>query len=203
MNFIIITPPSQYPHEIEIINNLLDLNLATVHLRKPDSTKDMMRDFLNKISPENHPKIVIHDHIDLIQEYNLKGIHYNFRNKNQTDLYKTLNIYKSVSTHSLEEVENLPAIFSYYLLSPIFSSTSKAGYGGNSYDLNDIKEYIVSHPDKKLVALSGITTKNISIINDANFYGAAILGDFWNYCSNKPDKESIISYFKELNKRIQ
>ncbi len=204
MNFIIITHPSShpYPHEIEIINNLLDLNLATLHLRKPDFTIDMMRDFLNNISSNNHNKIVIHNHLDLIHEYNLKGIHFNHRNKHLLDNYITLKVTKSISTHSLKEVESLPSIFNYHFLSPVFSSTSKPGYGGDTYDLLVIKKFIDTHPDKKLVALSGITAKTIFKVKKTNFHGAAILGDFWNYCNNNYKKETIISYFKELNTSI-
>ncbi len=202
MNYIIITQPTHHLNEIEIVNYLLDLNLATLHLRKPDFTLDMMRDFLNDIPSKNHNKIVVHNHFELIKEYNLKGIHFTRHNNHQINDYNSLKISKSISTHSLEEIENLPSIFNYYFLSPIFSSTSKPGYGGDSYNLQIIKEFINTHSQKKLVALSGITHKNILEVKNCGFYGAAILGDFWNVCNENSNIKTIASYFQELNTAI-
>lgn len=203
MHYIIITHPVPVINESEIINNILDHNYATVHIRKPDYTIDELRNFLNTISVGNHSKIVIHNHFELIQEFSLKGIHFTRHNKHLITNSYPAHIAKSISTHSLNEINDLPNLFDYYFLSPIFKSTSKPGYGGDAFLLNDLKSYIEKHPLKKLVALSGVTHNTIKEAKNTGFYGAAILGDFWNFCSNGNNLDRIHLFFQQLNDAIR
>ena len=203
MQYIIITQPTPVINESEIINHILDHNYATVHIRKPDYTFNELSNFLKTIDVDNHNKIVIHNHFELIHEFPLKGIHFTKHNKHLITNSYPNHISKSISTHSLVEINDLPNLFDYYFLSPIFKSTSKPGYGGNTFHLKDIKSYIEKHPTKKLIALSGVNHNTIKDVENLGFYGAAILGDFWNFCANDKNLEKLPSFFQLLNHAIQ
>ncbi len=203
MHYIIITQPTAYLNESKIINYILDNDLATIHLRKPDYTINELRELLDEITTDNHGKIVIHNHFELINKYNLKGIHFTKHSKHLINEFNSHDFSKSISSHSLEEIDQLPSSFNYYFLSPIFQSTSKQGYGGNSFKMEDIQTFIEKNPLKKLVALSGINHKNINDVYQTGFYGAAILGGFWNYCTENIDVNKIPHFFKNLNTAIQ
>ena len=69
--------------------------------------------------------------------------------------------------------------YSYGFISPIFDSTSKIGYKSRfsieTLDSN-VKELVL----KNVVALGGITSDNVGMLNDISLYGVAILGNVWN-----------------------
>ncbi len=203
MHYIIITQPAPVINESEIVNNILDYNYATVHIRKPDYTIEELRNFIKTIAVRNHNKIVIHNHLELIHEFSLKGIHFTKHNKQLiTNPYPSY-ISKSISTHSIDEINDLPNLFDYYFLSPIFKSTSKPGYGGDTFHLKDIKSYIEKHPEKKLIALSGVKLNTIKDVEKTGFYGAAILGEFWNFCAYAKNLRNLPLFFQQLNHAIQ
>lgn len=196
MKCFIISSPKQVSNEIEIINNLLENHPVTFHLRKPEFSLTQMSDFLNKIHDSLHPKITIHSHHQLINDYNLKGIHFTQRNKTNISNFLDYSGSKSISTHSLAEIEGYDHYFDYYFLSPIFQSVSKPGYGGNCFDFNNLSTFIKKNKSKRLVALGGVTPKNAHITRELGFYGIAILGTFWQYCNNL---NNINIFIKSIN----
>ena len=199
MQFYIITHPATVPNEADIISYLLSNELATVHLRKPDSSVDNVRKLLKAIPASLHNKIVVHNHLELSNEFGIKGLHFNRHTQHLIKNYESFPGSKSISTHGLNEITDLPSVFDYYFLSPIFASTSKPGYGGNSFLMKDILKFAKQNPDRKLVALSGITHKNIYKVKQAGFYGAAILGGFWDFCSISEKMDDISVFFHQMN----
>jgi thiamine-phosphate pyrophosphorylase len=203
MHYYIISQPFCFPEEKSIINFLLHHFEVTFHLRKPDFTQKEMADFLNGIDSTLHKKIVLHSHHRLSKSYNIKGIHFTHHNKQHRNEYISYTGTKSISTHSLEEIKSYNYPFDYYFLSPVFPSTSKPGYGGNQFNFPLLKQFISEHPKKKIVALSGINTNTIKQVKQLGFYGAAILGDFWNHCQHKDYTKSIPAFFDSLNSHLQ
>ena len=133
---VLISPEQDIDNEILILNQLFEAGLEYYHLRKPDKTIDAYRDYLLQIDEKHHNKIVIHFYHTLINEYNLKGIHFQeqFRRAKldvPSDYFKGLNMYgKTISSsfHETQEVIDCSFEFDYHLLSPVFSSISSNSF---------------------------------------------------------------------------
>ena len=73
---VLISPETDIPNEIEILTKLFQEGLGYYHLRKPQKDNVAYRTYLNSIESCYHNRIVLHQHHELINEYNLKGIHF-------------------------------------------------------------------------------------------------------------------------------
>ncbi|HXD94336.1 MAG TPA: thiamine phosphate synthase, partial [Bacteroidia bacterium] len=82
--------------------------------------------------------------------------------------------------------------YEYVFLSPVFDSISKTGYKSN-FDLENLKPFLKKH--KNVIALGGVNTKNIELIKQVGFSGAAFIGAVWQ---NKNPAKS----YKELVLKI-
>lgn len=199
MKLVLITPPKFFIEEDKILTALFEEGLDILHLRKPDSAPMYSERLLTLIPQQYHKRIVTHDHFYLKEEYNLMGIHLNGRNPNIPLNYKG---HVSCSCHSMEEVKQKKGHFNYVFMSPIFDSISKKEYLSNftSEELKTAhREGII---DKKVIALGGITSKNIRTIRQYGFGGAAVLGDIWDRFDEHDtiDYTEVIRRFKELKK---
>lgn len=200
MKLIVITTPTFFIEEDQIITALFEEGLDYLHLRKPNTEPIYSERLLSLIPEQYHKRIVVHDHFYLKNEFNLMGIHLNHRNPSIPDNYKG---HISCSCHSIEEVKRRKGICSYVFMSPVFDSISKSNYN-SAYSKDEIikaaKSGII---DRKVIALGGINKENLHQVKEYGFGGAALLGDIWNNFDTfgsicyKP----IIEHFKEL-KRI-
>ena len=77
---IAITTPICFPGEGKIITSLFEAGLQRLHLRKPNAGKETVAALLNQLPEAFYPRIVIHDHFSLTDEYALGGVHLNRRN---------------------------------------------------------------------------------------------------------------------------
>ncbi|WP_196885495.1 thiamine phosphate synthase [Aureivirga sp. CE67] len=177
--FVVIATEKNNAKEIDIIIQLFELGLETFHLRKPNFTKEMLISYLNKVPEKYHKHIVIDSHIELLEDFHLKGFH--LKESNRLKLGNDLkNIRKklfdkqqtlSSSFHSLEAIENNNIEFDYVFLSPVFHSISKENYAGKGFDVNHLKQ--------KTLALGGIKQENIAKTKELGFQGIAVLGAIW------------------------
>ena len=177
---IAVTAPGFYLEEASKINSILANNEATfIHIRKPGSTVGEIETLINEIKPEFHKKLKLHDHFELLEKYNLGGIHLNARNPEAPEKFNFPNIIKgnmsvSKSIHSLNEIECTEDL-DYFFISPIFDSISKKGYK-SAYDLNILATKIKR---KRAIALGGVTPDKFPLLKGLGFYGAALLGHFF------------------------
>jgi len=215
MKLIIFTFPDFISGEIEVISELFQNDLEILHLRKPEKSIKEVENFLMKIPYKFHNKIVIHNHFDLLQNFDLKGIHLNEKNRkiNKKVKQKYQKIISS-SFHSIKEVEDFKNNFfenqfEYFFLSPIFNSISKINYNSN-FSENELKiacqKKII---DKKIIALGGMDLDKVSICKGLGFGGIGILGYFWksftenkNVCINR-NVNIIVKKFFEIRDRSQ
>lgn len=177
MKVIVLTLPSPYPSELDIIKRIIDEGVDRLHLRRPDWSIEETMAFLDHFNTEELSKIVLHDHHQLAQEYPLGGIHYNKRHP-----YSSPSLLPcSISCHSLEEVKTYKPLVDYLFLSPIFNSISKEGYK-SSFTIEELIEAgdII---DQKVYALGGISLDNLPLIREIPFGGVALLGDFWRHAA--------------------
>ena len=177
---VLIAPENDIPNEIEILNQLFREGLLVYHLRKPDKNHEEHVAYLNKIDKEYHNRIVVHYFHELINDFNLKGIHFQEQKRidhidNPGQYFKNLNMFGKTISSSFHEPEVLKACyfeFDYHLLSPVFSSISKKGYKGKGFDVN--------HIDKTIIGMGGINVETIEETITLGFKGIGVLGGVWN-----------------------
>lgn len=199
MKLILITSPTFFLEEDNIINLLFEEGLEILHLRKPNSEPIYCERLLKLISEQWRKKIVVHDHFYLKSEYGLMGIHLNSRCPEIPKGYKG---HVSRSCHSFEEVSEWSPKCNYVFLSPIFDSISKKGYKSN-FDENELKQATKKGLiNKHVMALGGISLENIPRIKDMGFGGAVIMGDLWNRFDTHSSANymDLVKYFSKLKK---
>ena len=197
MKLIVITTPTYFVEEDQIITALFEEGLDILHLRKPTLPAVYAERLLTLIPDKFHKRIVIHDHFYLKEEYKLKGIHLSNRNPIVPDNYTG---HVSASCHTFDEVNADKKNCDYVFLSPIFDSISKEGYHSHFSD-EDIREAVRQGIiDRKVIALGGVSDENIVCIKDFGFGGAAVLGSLWNKFDPASDYnyQNLITYFRQL-----
>lgn len=173
-DIILISPEENHPQELEILLAFLEAGLSTFHLRKPLASKIEIRGYLNKIPKKHHDKIMLHQHHDLIREFNLKGLHFPEKVRDEAIQFKGL---KSTSFHDLNSIKNCTYHFDYAFLSPIFPSISKKGHE-KEWNISELKSTI-QKATFPIIALGGVDLENIQKCIKIGFQGAAVLGAVW------------------------
>ena len=131
---------------------------------------DQIEKLIEGIKPQFHSRLKLHDHFELIEKYELGGIHLNSRNPLPYPGAKSL----SISIHDLNEIEKVQD-FDYFFISPVFNSISKQGYN-SAFDLNELSKKISG---KNAIALGGVTPDKFPLLKTMSFKGAALLGHFF------------------------
>lgn len=202
MKLILLTNEEFFVEEDKIISALFEEGLDVLHLRKPGINPVYSERLLTLLPDEYHKRIVIHDHFYLKKEFNLMGIHLNCRHPEPPAGYKG---HLSKSLHSIDEVNKEKKQFDYVFLSPVFDSISKSCYPA-AFSNEELKSaHKAGIIDHRVMALGGISLKNIPQIKDYSFGGVVIKGDLWNrfdILSNKDFKE-LLNHFKMLKKAVE
>jgi thiamine-phosphate pyrophosphorylase len=186
---IVLSPQQSVEGEIGLISRMFEQGLNIFHLRKPYKEEIQLEEYICRIPPEFHSRVVIHAHFGLAGKYNLKGIHLNeskrkklSRPSGKPPAYEKGKILSS-SFHSMEELSNNDYPFDYVFLSPVFDSISKPGYMSR-FDLKILEEQLKNRkgtksPGPRIIALGGLTNTSISIVRQMGFSGAGVLGAIW------------------------
>ncbi|GGG47546.1 thiamine phosphate synthase [Bizionia arctica] len=193
---VLIAPEKDLPNEIDILHELFQEGLEYYHLRKPDKDVQAYATYLNKIDTSYHNRIVIHEHHELINTFNLKGIHFQEQQRidhldNPGRYFKNLSLFgKTISSsfHDPKELEDCYFEFDYHLLSPVFSSISKESITGRGFDVNGI--------DKRIIGMGGVTEDNLKTFDTLGYKGIGVLGGIWN-------SEIPVTVFKKMKQHFQ
>ncbi|MEG1587282.1 MAG: thiamine phosphate synthase [Bacteroidales bacterium] len=198
MKLIVITYPEYLPDEGRLLTSLLECGLAYLHLRKPESTIAEMATLLNSIPAQWHSRIILHDHYELANEYQLAGIHYNVRNKEKSEGLT----FFSCSCHSFNEVSAFrDRVKGYVFLSPVFNSISKKNYSG-AFSAKELQNASASGIiDEKVIALGGIDESRLTTVSGLRFGGVAVLGTLWHPYLSDPDIEKFKAHFLRLKQQ--
>lgn len=175
---IIFSNPQFLANEIACIHRLFNEGLKVLHLRKPAAGLQEMSDFISRIDSRFHSRIMIHSHYELLDSFELRGIHFTEKTKCQQFEYANKPCIKSIGIHTLDESDLLNSFIDYAFLSPIFPSVSKKGYS-KEWDFEFIKLKLTQKRNFKIVALGGITPDNVHRISELGFDDFAILGSIW------------------------
>lgn len=191
---IVITNPFSIENEFQIIQQLFEEGLVSLHIRKPDYSENEMRNFLSNIDEVFYSKMVLHNHHKLTEEFKINSIHLKEKERVEiSDNFQKTVSYLSTSVHNINDFNELPTYFDVAFLSPIFESISKEGYGKNSNILGTIVNR--TNFSTELVALGGIKEDNIKLVLDSGFDNVALLGSIWL-------NENPIQKFKQCQKIV-
>ena len=188
---IVITAEEYRADELDLINQMFNLGLESLHIRKKGISKLEYKYFINQIEKQYLNRVVIHQYHDLLEEFDIGGIH--ITSTKRTDLkkavYNYIDNYKrnkkitvSSSFHQLTEFDTSNNLYDYVFLSPVFDSVSKLGYIGKGYDVNGL--------DQRIIALGGIDSENIDTVSTLGYNGIGVIGSIWK------TKDVIASYKK-------
>ena len=197
---MVITHPEPQKNELRIIHALFDAGLACLHVRKPLFSGNNMEEFIRGIDRAFHPKIVLHNHYQWVEKFQLKGGHMSEKYRQslaqKDQLEKKVKWFKSrrfsisSSFHDLSALKSFKHWFDYAFISPVFDSISKPGYKANP-SLTEVREIM----GIQKIALGGIEHQNITIVKSWGYDGAAVLGAVWK------DPDHAVENFDELNRR--
>lgn len=189
MKLIVISQPEAREQEALLCNRLFEAGLETLHLRKPELPLPRYRRLLQQIDEAFHPRIMLHQHHELAQEFNVSGLHFPEALRPAADAVPKGNLKFSTSFHTLEDLLQPQSLFDYAFLSPIFNSISKPGYFAG-FSEKQLKNALVNAP-LPVIALGGITAETIKKAVGMGFAGAAVLGAVWQ-------AEEPVEAFREL-----
>lgn len=180
---IVITSPDNVTHEFEIISEMFREGLAVLHIRKPDFSLIEMQHYLDQLPVAFRDRLVLHQHHKLAEAFGINRIHIRESDRMQfapatpDRFLKPVRCY-STGIHSVKSFNNLPDIYQYAFLSPVFESISKPGYRSSENLLETVKNR--TNHNTKLIALGGITLSNMTIAFENGFDDIALLGTIWN-----------------------
>lgn len=203
MKLIVMTTPTFFVEEDQIIRTLFENGLDILHLRKPNTEAAYTERLLTLLPQEFRKKIIIHDHFELQKEFNLMGIHLNKRNPCPPERYKGI-ITQSV--HSLADLKTKKRNCDYLLLSPVFDSwdpsKKKLMEGFKENDLLAARK--ADDINKKVMALGGINLNTIRQCAELGFGGVVVTTALWNLFDihNNPDYCDLLEYFKKLRDMV-
>lgn len=180
---IAITRPEFFTGEAERINEILSAGKAHyLHIRKPEASAEEIENLIFKVDRKFYKYLKLHDHFELINKYDLGGVHINNRNRDIPENAKSV----SISLHDLESIDKSD-IYDYFFISPVFDSISKPGYY-SAFNLTELSQKIKG---KNAIALGGVTPEKFKLLSSLGFQGAALLGHFFPVPHKQLDRHTI------------
>lgn len=202
MEIMIITPHKNKDKEIDIVIQLFETGLQTLHLNKPEMSTRRMKEYIAAIPEHFHNRIIIHSHHNLAFCFNLKGIHFT---RNHLDRrFKNWCLFKKEkffgkrlihtrSYHKVSDVFNTEKYpFDYYLLRNVFNPiTNDFNIGYHPLRIAEIQK-----TGKKLVVRGNVNLITAQKAKEFNFYGICLYSFIWK-------SENPLQSFVELRQSLQ
>ena len=195
---IVISNPQFISNEIAIINSLFNDGLEVLHLRKPEADVLEMSKFISQIDNRFHSQIMIHSHYELLNSFNLRGIHFTEKTKCRQDEFANVTCKKSRTVHELADLNLVKSFIDYVFLSPLFPSVSKVGYS-KQWNFEEMKRDLYRKRNFEIVALGGITLDNMKQIRELGFNDFALLGSIWELVKAGCSTEQLIETYRRFN----
>ena len=199
LKLIVITRPQFFEGETALVNAMFGQGLMRLHLRKPQATEEELAEWIGQIDEPFRQSLVLHDHHKLSRTMHLGGIHLNSRNPEApewvSEAKRERSFTVSRSCHSISEIRQHRDSCDYLFLSPIYDSISKEGYGA-AFSREELEEArSCGLLSDNVYALGGVSLDKLPELLTYGFYGAAILGDLWNFAY---DKQLLLSRLKNI-----
>lgn len=184
MRLAILSPPEDVPDEHRVVGHILQHASAIFHLRKPGRGHAGLASYLCRIPDSLHPRIMIHDHVELLNRFSLRGFHLTEaeRRRHPRAVHQLTQAYPkarfSSSFHSLSDLSEAADRFDYVFLSPIFDSISKTGYRA-AFEHLALARFLKG-TRQRVFALGGVDGQRVATAASLGFAGVAVLGAVWS-----------------------
>ncbi len=184
MKLAILSPPEDLPDEQRVVGRILRHSSAIFHLRKPGRGDAALARYVCRIPDSLHPRIMVHDHVELLDRFPLRGIHFTelTRRRHPQAVHRLVQAYPqarfSSSFHSLSDLYAASDRFDYVFLSPIFDSISKTGYRA-AFGHQALVRFLKG-ARQRVFALGGVDGQRITTAASLGFAGVAVLGAVWS-----------------------
>ncbi len=180
---IVISNPLKIHKEAALINALFGEGLELLHLRKPAATAEDIRSLLAAIDPLHYPRIALHQHHSVADEFGIKRLHFTEAARRVTEentlrQLRKANVTVSTSIHQTDDHAGLSPCFAYTFFGPVFSSISKYPYTSS---ITEGFTFPVRPDLPGVIAIGGIRPENIRKAMAMQFNGVAALGTVWQH----------------------
>ncbi len=178
MNTIVISYHLRILNEEDVIIGLLERGLKWFHLRKPDFTLQDYRTFIQSIPKEYHNRIIIHNHYEVLNEFNLAGYYITSAGRGVIK-EPDIKCVKATFAKTFDDIILIDGKYDYIWLGPIFKSISKP-FDQIQFDHEYLKHKLKEKKyQSKLLAIGGIQEGTTEIAINYGFDGVIILGAIW------------------------
>ena len=208
MKVIVISSSGDSENEPLIANKMFAAGLKSFHIRKPKWSTRRLRQYVDKIDPTFHHRLVIHSHHNLALYYNLKGIHLTKKHRKHSFAsgimlrllkLKNKNLTISTSMSRLTSLAEGNGKYDYVFLSPVFDSLS--GKYQSGFTESTLKTSI-NKTKYKVIARGGVDIYSIEKVMDIGFSGMALYTSLWKNSDPLDMFNKIMSRCKELRLEI-
>lgn len=190
MQLVVLSAEHAVKDEATLINRLFEAGMEVFHLRKKTMDEKALATLLEAIDARHHPAIALHQHHRLAAVFGTRRLHFPVQQRlaaATAELHKlqAAGFRLSTSVHSIAALQQLPPVFAYTFLGPVFDSLSKQDYQGRFSE-----NFCLRNEQKTtaVVALGGITAARIEQVRQMNFDGVAVLGALWNHPAEAPEQ---------------
>jgi thiamine-phosphate pyrophosphorylase len=178
LKLIVISPESEDARELPALPRLFAAGLAHYHVRKPAWDRGRLAVWLRAVPDELHPRLVLHTHHELADDFALGGLH------ERENTGSPRHAFISRACHDLAALRAAFGQASRVLLSPVFPSISKPGHAPDSRLPRAaialaLAQRTSSERQTEVVALGGVNASRIEHCRALHFDGAAVLGAVW------------------------
>lgn len=195
MNTLLISDPECRPEEHVTLEQLFARGLQRFHLRKPKASYHDLKKWLSTLSAGWLPRVVLHSHYELAQDFDCCGVHLRDTAERHELLaglrIKLPEVSISTSVHALTDLSYWAKHCDYLLLSPVFDCISKPKRRAAFTD-NDISSSL-SSISKPVFALGGCSADKVNRARELGFDGIALLGAVWHSPSPVTSFDNILS----------
>lgn len=175
---LLITAQNNVEHEASILEEIGTYDSCMIHVRKPGFSQEQMKQWLEQFSTRTLEKMMLHQHHHLCANFPLRGIHFKESEKDRNiKVARSTKLMISAAFHDPFQAQ-WQNQYHYAILSPVFDSISKTQLKGKNFHIHTSV--------KPIIALGGITTKNMKVARNLGFKGVAVLGSVWQ--NNDPLK---------------
>ena len=186
MQIVVVSPESRDPRELPAMERFFAAGLERYHVRKPSWPAAELEAWLRALPGDWRPRIVLHEHHDLVERLGLGGRH----DKDAGGDGGGAPAGTSRSCHDIACLRRHLGAYPTILFGPVFPSLSKPGYGPTPgfpwYELwalfrrGDRAPGPGSRGPASVLAIGGITAQRLARCAELGFDGAAVLGAVWN-----------------------
>jgi thiamine-phosphate pyrophosphorylase len=183
MKLVVITPEAIDPREPAVLAALFAAGLERCHVRKPAASRAALAAWLRAVPAEFHPRLVLHQHHELAEEFALGGRHW--RDDAHAPLLPPAG--RGLTSRSCHDLGALRAALGCYdavFFGPLFPSRSKPGHGARAtFSPADLCALLAARSAAErataVIALGGVTAETIARCHALGCDGVAVLGAIW------------------------